>query len=138
MRVAVGQMPLAEVRRAIARLLEKTRQRRRLRIEPVGHAALMILSRRGKVLMNAVPRRVMPRHHRRAARRADRVEHIELLKIRPFAGQPVKVRRLQPRMPVTRQIAPTPVVGKDEDDVGFGFFCGGEPGQRHQEQSHDE
>lgn len=78
----------------------------------------MILSGRGEMLMNAVPRRVMPRHHRCAARRADGIEHIELAEIDPFAGKPIDVWRFQPRMLMARQIAPAPIIGEDENDVG--------------------
>ena len=59
----------------------------------------------------------MPCHHRRATRRTHGIQHIELLKVRALAGELVEVRRLQPRMPVTRQIPPAPVIGEDEDDV---------------------
>ena len=78
----------------------------------------------------------MPRHHRRAARRAHGIEHIELLEIRALAGEPVEVRRLQPRMPVADKIAPAPVVGEDEDDVGLcvGGVGGVQRGQRSQQQ----
>jgi len=101
-RVAVGQIQLAEVRGAITRLFQKTRQRGCLRIQPVGHAAFMILCRRGEMLMNGIPRRIIPGHHRRATRRAHRIEHIELLEVEALAREPVKFWRFQPRMPVAR------------------------------------
>ena len=125
LRCALGQptsqMPLAEVRRAIARLFEKARQRWRIRVQPVGHAALVILRRLREVLMHGIPRRIMPRHHSRATRRADGAEHIELLEVRALTSEPVQIWRLQKRMSVARQIPPPPVVGKNEDNVGFHF-----------------
>ena len=41
------------------------------------------------------------------------------MEVRSFARQPVQIRRLQPRMPVTGKVAPTPVIGVDEDDIRF-------------------
>ena len=77
----------------------------------------MILHRRRKMLMNRITCRIMSSHYRRAARRTHRIEHIELPKISALARQPVKAGRFEPRMSVTRQIAPTPIVSEDENDI---------------------
>ena len=45
-------------------LPQQAREGGRARVEPVGHAALVILRRRREVLMHGIPRRVIARHHR--------------------------------------------------------------------------
>ena len=47
------------------------------------------------------------------------------MKVRALAGKPVEVRGLQPRMAVGGEIAPAPIVGEDEDDVGVGGWGSG-------------
>ena len=42
----------------------------------------------------------------------------EALEIGSLPGQAVDVRRLDPGMPMARQISPPPVIGKNEDDIG--------------------
>ena len=75
------QMPLAEMTGPIAGLLQHSRDHRSLRIEPIGHPALAIQLVVGEMLIDAVPSGEMSRHGRRAARRADRIANVELLKI---------------------------------------------------------
>ena len=80
----------------------------------------MILRWRGEVLMHAIPCWIVAGHHVVATGRAYRIEHIELLKIGALASELVEILRLQPRMSMTREIAPAPVVG--EDAVGLQWF----------------
>ena len=121
--IAIGQVPLAKMGGAIARLFEQTRQHVSLRVQPVRHATLVILFRCREVLMHRKPRRIEPSHHRRATRRAHGIQHIELLKVCALAGQLIKVGRLQPGAAMAGEIAPAPVVGIDKDDVGLRCFC---------------
>ena len=116
--LAVGEVPLAEVPGAVAGRPQEARQRRRARIEPVGHPPRTVLARVREVLVHAPPRRILPGHHRRAARRADGVEDVELPEVDALRGQLVQVRRAEPRRAVGGEVAPAPVVGEDEDDVG--------------------
>ena len=83
----------------------------------------MILCGRREVLVNGKPRRIVSRHHRRAAWRTDRIEHVELLEVCPLACEPVEVRRLEPRMPVAREVAPAPVIGEDENNIRPEIGC---------------
>ena len=123
--VAVGEVPFAEVRGAVTGLLEKTRGSGRTRVQPVGHVAREILRRRGKVLVNAEARGKHARHRGGAAGRAHGIEDVELVEVGAFARESVEVRRPQPRVPVRREIAPAPVVGENEDDVGWRRVGGG-------------
>jgi hypothetical protein len=44
-------------------------------------------------------------------------------KVRALAGQLIEVRRLQPSVAMAGEIAPAPVVGINEDDVGLLGWC---------------
>ena len=56
-------------------------------------------------------------HHGSPARRTDPTGNSKTSEIRTFFRQPVDVRRLHIRMPVTTQVSPSPVVSKDEQDI---------------------
>ena len=89
-----AQVPLADVGRRIAGLLEQRRVIGHARIEKLAHAARRVLLRRGIVAVNLVPRRILPGEERAAAGRADGAADVELREQRPLAGHPVEVRRL--------------------------------------------
>ena len=59
-------------------------------------------------------RRKLPSHHGGTARRAHTTGHREALKVGAFGRQAVDVRRLDIRMAMATQVAPAPVIGKDE------------------------
>ena len=61
------------------------------------------------------------RHHRRSARRADRIGHGELVKLGALVRQPVDIRRSDIGVAVQTDISPAKVVGKDKNDVGLCF-----------------
>ena len=142
----IGQMPFPKVRRAVTRLMKEMRQRGRFRIQPVGHVSLLVLLWRSEVLMDGIAGWIMSGHQSGAAGRAYWIENIEVLKIRPLAGQAINVRRLQPRMPMARQVAPAPVIGEDEDHVrsaaGLSFFSAegrmpNEEGRKQERENED-
>lgn len=70
-----------------------------------------------EMLVNAEARGTNPSHRCCTARRADRIEDIELMEIDTLGGQPVDVGSFQPRVVVAGPIPPTPVVGIDQNDV---------------------
>ena len=139
-RVAIGQMPFAEVRRTVSGLLEKTRGGRGAGVEPVRHAAGLVLFGGGEVLVDPEARGEHARHRGGATRRAHGIKDIELVKISSLARQPVEVRRLQPGVSVGGKIAPTPVVGENEDDVRArgGFLLGREDGRSRKQDEQEE
>jgi hypothetical protein len=65
---AAGKVPLAVVGGAVARLAQQPRQERRLRVEPVGHAAGHVLRVGREVLVHPEPRWKPAGHDRDAAR----------------------------------------------------------------------
>ena len=116
--VASAQVPLAEVPRGVAGVPKQLRDGHRLRIEPVGHGACLVEGVIGKMPVNRVPRRVVRRQKRTAARRTHGGGDVELLEPRPLAGQPVQVRRLDVRMPGKLRVRPALIVREDEEHVG--------------------
>ncbi len=71
----------------------------------------------GKMPVDRVPGRVMPGHHRRPAGRTDAAGHGELRERRSLCRQLVEVGSLEVLVPVTTQITPAPVIGKEKDHV---------------------
>ena len=59
-------------------------------------------------------RRKLPSHHGGTTRRAYTTGDREALKVGAFDRQAVDVRRLDIRMAMTTQVAPAPVISKDE------------------------
>lgn len=82
----------------------------------------------GKMLVDTVSGRELTRHRGRAAGRANRVANREPMEVGALGSQAIDVRRTKLSVAVTRQIAPSPVVGKDENNVRtpvFGkSYCG--------------
>jgi hypothetical protein len=122
----IRKVPFAIVSRRVARGLQHPGQRRRLRVEPVRHVALGVALHPREVAVDIVARRKMPRQHRSPAGRTHPARDREPVEVRTLPGQPIDVRRLDVGMTVTRQIAPAPVIGEDEDNVGAwsGRGCG--------------
>ena len=60
----------------------------------------------------------MPRHDRRSAGRAYTARHGESVEVGAFACQTINVGRLDVGVPVTAQVTPAPIIGKDEQDIG--------------------
>ena len=115
----IRKMPFAVVGRRVAGGLQHPRQRRRLGVEPVGHVALGVVFHPGEVAVDVVAGGKMPGQDGGPAGRTHAARDREPVEIRALPGQPVDVRGLHIRVAVTRQVAPAPVVGEDEDDVGL-------------------
>jgi hypothetical protein len=101
--------------RAITGLPEQARHHDCIWVKPIGHSALAVQFVFREMLMDAVSRGKVASHRRRAARRADRIAHVELLEVDALGCQAIDVRRLKIRMAVTRQIAPITI---DRQTVG--------------------
>ena len=112
-------MPLTEVRGGIARILKEPGKERCLGIKPIGHVALGIAGHPGEVTVNVVTRREMPGHDRRPAGGTNATGHGEPVKVGSLPAQPVNIRRLNIGMTMATQISPTPVIGKDEENIGW-------------------
>ena len=128
----VGQVPLAKVSRFVAAGLQQPRQRDGAGIQPIGHVAFRVAWHPSEVAVDVVASRELPRHHRRSTGRTHSAGNRESFKVRALACQAIDVGSSHIRMPMTRQIAPTPIVSKDEKDIGLfadrrcdRVFCGG-------------
>ena len=60
----------------------------------------------------------MAGHDGSTAWRTNPAGYREAMEVSTLLGQPVDIGRLEVRMPVTAQISPTPIIGKDENDIG--------------------
>ena len=113
----VRQVPLPEVSRRVAAVLKQPRQQRSLRTQPVRHVAFRVARHPREVTINVVPSREMSRHHGRSTGRADSAGNRESMEVGALFRQPINVRRLHIRMPVTTEVTPAPVIRKDENNV---------------------
>lgn len=108
-------MPFAEAGGGITLPLEQTDQRRLRRInEQRRH--------RGCRPPDVLAEWIRAREQRIARRGADRRDRVRIGEAPALAGKPVDVRRLHVRRAVADEVAIAEVIGKDEDNVGFGFF----------------
>jgi len=120
----VGEVPLAEVGGGVPALFQKPRQQRSLRVQPIGHVPPLVAGDPGEVSVDVVAGGEVACHHGGAARRTNPAGDGEAMEISALGRQPVDIRRLDIRMPVTAKIAPAPVIGKDEEDVRFSSRSG--------------
>ena len=101
-------MPLADVRRAVAALLEREVVVR----QPVAHRVAR------HVVDDAVAAGVLAGQDRGAVRRADRRGMEGALEQRALAGEPVDVRRLHVGMAAGAELVEAQVVHQDDQEVG--------------------
>ena len=123
--IGVAEVPLADDGGAVTRVLERLRQ------QPlIGRQAVFGRGRDDQRLQ-AVAKRVAPRHQRRPRRRAHRLS-VELLETRALLRQRIDIRRLDVGA-VKADVLPPEVVGDDVDDVGARrLLLSGGRGGRHQ------
>jgi len=112
-----AQMPFAEVTGGVAVLSEDAREDRRLRIEPLGHAAAVIVGPVAQVRRDAPALRVLACGDCAARRRADGGVDVELGEADSLGGQPVHLWRARVPVAEAREVAPAHVVNVDENDV---------------------
>ncbi len=67
--------------------------------------------------VDVIPRGKVPGHDGSTTGRTYSTGHGEPMEVRPLFRQAINVGRLNVGMSMTTQIAPAPVVGKDEQDV---------------------
>jgi len=128
--VGVAEVPFADDRRLVARVLEALRHEELRRIEAV-------VGRAGDDDgLQAVAEWIAARHQRRARRRAHGL-HIELRELRAFRSELVEVRRLDVRSAIKAHILPAEIIGDDVDDVRF-FILGVQRGHQQRERSEEE
>ena len=112
--VGLAEVPLADLARAVAGLLEHAGQRPLGRRQP---AALTGERHRRHAAADRQP----SRHRRGAAGRAARLS-VERQELQALGGQPIEVRRGRAAVlaaAVAAEIAPADVVGHEHDDVGL-------------------
>ena len=85
--------------------------------------------------INIVTSGKVPGHYRRAARRTNSTGNCEAMEIGAFLCQPVNVRRLDVRMPVTAQVTPAPIVGEDKENI-WSTFLGANGRSRCEKRQH--
>ena len=113
----VGQVPLAKVSGFVAGLLEQAGEHDRIGIQPIRHSAFLVVVRIGKVLVNAVPGWVLPRQDGGSAGRTYCRGDCELGELRSLCGQSIQIGRFVVLVPMTAQVAPTPVIGEEKENV---------------------
>ncbi len=114
----VCEMPFAIVGGGIPGLFQKTRQHGGLWVKPIGHVSFLVARNPGEVAVDVVTGRKMAGHDGCPAWRTDPAGYREAMKVSTLLGQPVNIGRLEVRMPVTAQVSPTPIIRKDENDIG--------------------
>ena len=100
--------------RRVACLFQKSREQHGFRIEPIGHVTFRIAWYPREMTVDVVSGWKMSRHDRRSAGRAYTARHGESVEVGAFACQTINVGRLDVGVPVTAQVTPAPVIGKDE------------------------
>src|SRR5262249_42718482 len=115
--LTIAQMPLSEVRRSIACLLQDAKQGHDTGVQPIRHSAGLVDLWSGKVSMDLVPSWKMAGGKSRTTRRADRIAHIKLGEERSLPGETIEVGCLDVAMSIAAEVTPAKVVGEYEDDV---------------------
>ena len=109
------QAPLADDGSGVAGFLQELRDGDGARF----HAVLTFLARRAlHIVAHGRMAEMLAGHERATARRTDAATCIEIRELHPLRRDAVEVRRLDLRLPVAAEVAPSEVVGQDEDDVG--------------------
>jgi hypothetical protein len=114
---AETQMPFADGRRCVTRLLEKFGEGESLLLEQQRRAGRMDTRR----MVARRPPDATPRHQAIARRRANRAGRVGVGKAPAFACETINVRRLYFRRAIAPHVAITEVVGQDQHHIGFLF-----------------
>jgi len=131
-RQVVPQVPLAEVRRGVARLVQRFGQREVLGLQPreavrgdrahvrIPASQLFLELDFGHMAHgrgDADPRRVLAGQDARPRRRAERVRGVRLGELHATGRKSIEIWRLVIGAAETVQVAPAEIVGEDEDDI---------------------
>ena len=103
----------------VAGRLQQPRHRNGVCVQPVRHVAFRIAGHPSKMPIDVKTRRKLPGHYRRSAGRTNTAGNCEPVEVGSLLRQPINVRCLNIGMTMTAKITPTPVIGKDEHDVGL-------------------
>lgn len=114
----VGEMPFAIMGGGIPGLFKKTRQHGGLRVKPIGHVSFLVARNPGEVAIDVITGRKMAGHDGCTAWGTNPAGYREAMEVSSLLGQPVDIGRLEVRMSMTAQVSPTPVIRKDENDIG--------------------
>ena len=124
-----AQVPLAERPARIARPLQRFGKRnyvQRQMLRAINRYA-HLLERppvAGDEVRNAQPRRILPRDDARPRRRTHRTRRVRVSEPHPLRRQPVNVRRLVERIPITPHVRPAQIVDQHEHEVRPLRLCG--------------
>ena len=118
-----AEMPFTDEGRNVSALLERFRQRHLFERKVIRQRGpveflLRVIGPARQPVRDPEARGIFARHNARARRRADVARGIRAGEPHPLRRQPVEVRRLVERTPVTREIRPAQIVHQDEDHVG--------------------
>ena len=90
--------------------------------------------------IDVVSGRKVPRHHGSTARRTNATSNSEAMKVRPLTGKPINIWCFHIRVTMAAQITPSPVISKDENNVGLlsgtRCTCLHSPKQRQEQTKH--
>ena len=116
-----AHVPLAEVTSGIARFLERTSQHGSLRVEPLGHAALLVMVTVAQVGGDLPSLRVLTSRDGGTRWRAYRGVDVELLETNPFLRHAIYVGRLGRLVAEAGEVPPPHVVDEDQNKVWARF-----------------
>ena len=133
-RLVAAEVPLAEVTSLVARFLHHAWEHGSVGVQPVGHTAFDVGFDTLEMLVNALPSRKLAGHHGHTTGRTDRAVDGEVGEINALAGHPIEIWRFAEGAAMNAKVAVPPIIGKDENDVGFGRFVGRQSSSHKQEQ----
>ena len=115
----LAQVPLADVPRAVARVLQSPgqtvlRQRQVVDVRRVDESPLGV---RADPVRHTDAGRVSAGQEAGPARRADGAGRIGIRKPHALAGQPIEIRRLVEHAAVTAEILPAKIIDENEDEI---------------------
>src|SRR5690349_7280874 len=122
--------------RGVARIVQRSRQSWRARVEPLGHSAPLIFGSIIEVRRDVPARGILARREGNARWRADRSVDVELLESNPFGCETVDIRGFDFLVAEAGEVAPAHIVDQDENDIWMGVrsFCGMGPSAMREKQ----
>ena len=113
-----AHVPLAEMTRGIAGVVQHAREQRCLRIEPLGHAARVVLGAVVEEGRDAPALWILARREADARGRTDRRGDVKLFEAQALGGEAIDLGRLRVLVAETGKVAPPHIVDEDHNEIG--------------------